>query len=347
MRYPEFLQPGGRIGLIAPSFGCTREPYLSRLKSAIAFLEERGYTVLVGPNVYEEAGVGKSNTPQACADEIMDFFTNDRADLILSVGGGETMCEDLAFVDFDALSAAPPRYFMGYSDNTNLSFTLPTLCDTAAVYAPCATSFGLRPLPPSLWDTLRLITGESLQMHSYPAWQCVDDAAPEEEPLRPYFTRMPSCQKLALPGKAFPASSASFSGRLLGGCLDCLINLCGTKYDRVRAFNERYVRDGVIWFLESCDLTPLAQRRAFWQLSEAGWFDNARGFLLGRPGLFDYVDHGLTHEEAARSSLERFGVPIVLDTDLGHLPPMMPLIAGALAEVGYDESGLSVRMRLD
>ncbi len=38
-----------------------------------------------------------------------------------------------------------------------------------------------------------------------------------------------------------------------GGCVDCLVNLLGTKYDHVKAFTERYQDDGFIWFLECCD----------------------------------------------------------------------------------------------
>ena len=33
---------------------------------------------------------------------------------------------------------AKPKWFMGYSDNTNLTFLLTTLCDTAAIYGPLA-----------------------------------------------------------------------------------------------------------------------------------------------------------------------------------------------------------------
>ena len=63
MRYPEFLEPGGRIGFIAPSFGCSTEPYVSAFGAALALFKERGYETVPGPNCYVEKGVGKSNTP--------------------------------------------------------------------------------------------------------------------------------------------------------------------------------------------------------------------------------------------------------------------------------------------
>ena len=50
----------------------------------------------------------------------------------------------------------------------------------------------------------------------------------------------------------------AFEGRLVGGCMDCLVNLTGTSFDKVKEFNERYAADGIIWFLESCDLNVFA-----------------------------------------------------------------------------------------
>ena len=32
----------------------------------------------------------------------------------------------------------------------------------------------------------------------------------------------------------------------------------GTPYDKVNEFNEKYQEDGIIWFLESCDLNIMA-----------------------------------------------------------------------------------------
>ena len=34
MRFPENLKKGGTIGFVAPSFGCTTEPYKSEIANA-------------------------------------------------------------------------------------------------------------------------------------------------------------------------------------------------------------------------------------------------------------------------------------------------------------------------
>ena len=50
MRYPAFLAEGGRIGFIAPSFGCTIEPYRSDFEESLAVFTEKGYKISTGPN---------------------------------------------------------------------------------------------------------------------------------------------------------------------------------------------------------------------------------------------------------------------------------------------------------
>ncbi|MBP5453073.1 MAG: LD-carboxypeptidase, partial [Lachnospiraceae bacterium] len=149
MRYPEFLKEGGTIGFIAPSFGEATEPYASRFDNALKIFKEAGYKTVEGPNCRRSEGIGKSNSPEKCAEEINDFIINNRSDIVMSVGGGELRCEDIPFVDFEAIKKAKPKWFIGYSDNTNLSFLLPTLCDTAAIYGPCVTDFGMRKWHPA------------------------------------------------------------------------------------------------------------------------------------------------------------------------------------------------------
>ena len=127
MRYPKPIKDGGRVGFIAPSFGCTTEPYRTRFLSAIDHFKNNGYETVLGPNCFSESGVGKSNTAVACGAEVNEYLTHDHSDVIISCGGGETMCEDLPFIDFDAIAQAPAKWYMGYSDNTHLTFTLPTL----------------------------------------------------------------------------------------------------------------------------------------------------------------------------------------------------------------------------
>ena len=138
MRYPKFLPEKGTIGFVAPSFGCATEPYYTAFLNAQKKFQKMGYRLDLGPNCYVAEGIGISNTPQACGKELTDYYCSVDNDILISCGGGEMMCETMNFVDFEKIKSAEPKWYMGYSDNTNFTFLLSTICDTAAVYGPCA-----------------------------------------------------------------------------------------------------------------------------------------------------------------------------------------------------------------
>lgn len=348
MRYPKFLPKGGTVGYLAPSMGCDKEPYLSAFKNAMRKLEGMGYRQILGPNCFACEGVGISSTPEKCGREVMDSFLSGKADCLISCGGGELMCEILPYVNFDRLAQADPVWFMGYSDNTNLTYLLATLADTASVYGPCAGALGMEPWHESLHDAFRILRGETsmgggFAVKGYGRWEkeslkCV------ENPLAPYHVTEPLRIRSYL-GREGAQGPLRFSGRLLGGCMDCLVNLVGTRYDRTEEFAKRYEEDGIIWFLEACDLNVFAIRRAMWQMEEANWFGNVKGFLFGRPRngepMMNLDAYGAVLEVAGRKN-----VPVVMDVDLGHLPPMMPLVTGSFGEVLVDGNEIVVEQFL-
>ena len=225
---------------------------------------------------------------------------------VISCGGGELMCEILDKVDFDRIRVTKPKWYMGFSDNTNMTFLLATLCDTASIYGPCAAAFGMEPWHDSLWDAYHLLRGEKSSIEGYALWE-KEGKKDEEHPLEPYNVTEEKKLMVCLPEKqknnvqykplVQPAEELqeeiTMQGRLLGGCMDCLVNLLGTEFDKVQEFTEEYQDDGIIWFLESCDLNVMSIRRAVWQMKHAGWFSHVKGFLIGRPAVFGQEMMGL------------------------------------------------------
>ena len=130
------------MGLVAPSFGATIEPYSTRLAAAIPRFEARGYKVRCADSVYKSDGLGISTDPRSAAEDVMRFYLDDGIDALLSVGGGELMNETISHIDFEALASAKPKWFMGYSDNTNFIMPMATIAGVPGIYGPCATSFG-------------------------------------------------------------------------------------------------------------------------------------------------------------------------------------------------------------
>ncbi len=377
MRYPKNLPLGGTIGFLAPSFGCNIEPYRTGFGHALKKWQEMGYRTVLGPNCYAGEGIGISSTPMNCGQEVMDMFLSEEPDCLISCGGGELMCEILPYVDFEKLSQAEPKWFMGYSDNTNLTYLLATLVDTASVYGPCASSFGVEPWHESLWDAFGILAGKSgarmrkaaekkamainaeagaeagleggqqtdeheAAVHGYGLWEKESLKSPEN-PVVPYNLTETLAIRTYV-GREPVADKVTFRGRLLGGCLDCLVNLLGTRYDKTREFVERYREDGIIWFLEACELNVFAIRRAMWQMEEAGWLSHVRGFLIGRPENGEPV-MGLDACNAVLEVAGRKNVPVVMDVDLGHLPPMMPIVVGSMADVAVKGNDIRIKMR--
>lgn len=339
MRYPVFLKEKGTIGFVAPSYGCNIEPYYSAFKNAQRIFRGMEYQLDIGPNCYEGSGVGISCTPEKCAEELMEFYCSEKNDVLISCGGGELMCEDLNHIDFDVLKNADSKWYLGYSDNTNLTFLLTTLTDTAAIYGPCAPAFGMEPWHPAVQDAFDLLCGKKLTMKGYDLYE-KEGLKDEEHPLLPYHVTEP-CKRIRVPDQ-----DVQIEGRLIGGCLDVLTLYPGTKFDRVREFAENYKEDGILWFLEACDLNPMGMRRALWQLEQAGWFCHVKGFLIGRPYHHGEEFLGLDQYEAVTGILKKYQVPILMDLDIGHIPPAMPMICGSYAKVSAAGNDVSVEMLL-
>ena len=346
MRFPPALPPEGTIGFLAPSFGCATEPYRTAFDHALEIFRGMGYGTVLGPNCYAKSGVGISNTPEKCGKELTDSFLDPASQALISCGGGELMCEVIAHMDFERIAAAPPKWYMGYSDNTNYVFLSATALDTAAIYGPCAAAFGMEPWHPSLYKALDLMSGGDWTVTGYDRFERTP-LRDEEDPLAPYHLTRRTRYRLYDPRKGENCRLLRFGGRLLGGCLDCLCNLAGTRFDKVREFNERYGGEGILWFLEACDLNPLSLRRALWELKEAGWFSRASGFLIGRPAHLGEEIMGLDMYEAALYHLRDLNVPVAMDLDIGHLPPMMPIICGARARAVCRKGSFEMTMERD
>ena len=345
MKYPEYLKDGGVIGLVAPSFGCTFEPYKSCLDAAIKRFEGMGYKIVEGPNCRRDDGIGISSTPENCGKELTDYYCSGDNDVLISCGGGELMCETLDYVDFEAVKKADPKWYMGYSDNTNFTFLLNTICDTASIYGPCAGAFGMHELHPALEDAIKAFTGKLDKVSGYDKFE-LESLKDEEHSYAAYNLTETKELRLFM-GENEMNRLPAFSGRLTGGCLDCLANLVGTKYDNVEAFNEKYKDDGIVWFLEACDLNVMSIRRALWNLDRAGWFKYAKGFIIGRPlAAWKQEMMGLDQYNAVTGILGKYNVPIVMDADVGHLPPAMPIISGAVAEVNCEGSNVTLSYEL-
>lgn len=337
MQYPKFLKKNGSIGLVAPSFGCTTFPYKDKLNTAIKTLKEKGYTIIEGENIWSYYKLA-SAPAKSRAEEFMKMYTESGSDFIMSVGGGEIMIDILPYVDFNIIETSKPKFFMGYSDNTVLTFLLTSICDVSSIYYVNAPDFGTIPWHDTVKDGFELISGNKLEFDQIKLFE-LDEDAYQEDLYSPYVTN----------GITAWYSNDSlphiFSGRIIGGCLDILQLLCGTKYGNMDRFNDKYIRDGVIWYLETCDLNAVSTYRALLQLKSSGFFKHINGFLIGKP-LNGKNFGDMSYKNAVLSVLESFNAPIIFNFNVGHVSPTIPIINGSLATVTFTDEEAKIEYKL-
>ncbi len=329
MKYPKFLNEKDSIGLLATSCGSNVNPYRIRTQKGIQYFEKLGYQIKKGHRIYRN--VNAVSAPASLrGKDFMSMYKNKNIHFLWSTGGGEIMMSMLPFVDFEKIKQLSPKYFMGFSDNTNLTFTLTTLCDIATIYASSIGSFAYDTLPCDTVDTYLLMQGKKLSFQSYPFYYGPESQTHLKAPLTPlsYYD-----ENL---WKSMDNQSFNLSGRMIGGCLDILISLCGTRYDQVRSFIEKYKEDGILWYFDVCDLNSTALYRALFQLKEAGWFQYAKGFLIGRP-FNSITPLNYSFYQAIIDSISELNVPILYDVDISHIRPSIPIINGAYANIQFNE----------
>lgn len=325
MRYPEFLKEGGTIGLVATSFGCSTEPYYSLLRSAIQYFQKNNYKLIEGNNLFFNKLVASDNAINRAID-FVKMYQSD-ADVVWSIGGGEMMFDMLPYIPFEEFKTWPAKFFIGYSDNTNLTFLLTTLCDLSTIYGLHFPSFGARILHLQNENILELLSGKAFSFHSYPTYE--KESLRHEDYLSPlHLTEMVSWEVFPL------QQEVTIKGRIIGGCFDCLSLICGTKFDQVQEFLKKYQEDGFIWYLDIFDYSSISFYRALLQLDYAGWFAHVKGFLIGRIANFS-EPFDFTYLMAMQKVLEKYAVPIFYNVDIGHVPPSLPILNGALATVQY------------
>jgi muramoyltetrapeptide carboxypeptidase LdcA involved in peptidoglycan recycling len=328
MIYPPNLEKGYNIGVTATSAGFVDEVDYKRLDSAISHFEELGYLTITSPNV-RTCEKGRSSDGKTRAKELLDLIKDPMIRVIFAASGGDFLVEMLPFVDFMMLKDNP-KWVQGFSDTTGLVFTLTTNLDIATLYSYNFSSFGMGHWHRSLSDNLSILEGNDIIQSNFDFYQ--EGYYPRITGLEGFVLEKEVEWKNLLPSGVSDNSEVNIQGRLLGGCLDILLNIVGTRFDKTVEFAERYSEDGVLWFLESYNLSSDAMIRGLWQLKEAGWFKNAVGFIFGRPAMYE-IQYEITYNEAIHSILGELGLPIIIDADIGHKSPQFTMINGAYATV--------------
>jgi muramoyltetrapeptide carboxypeptidase len=324
LRFPDPLRAGDRIGVTAPSAG-VEGPGAERIEFCVAWLRAAGYDVVVG-DCMDGAGITSAPAVRRAA-ELTAMICDPAIRCVIPPWGGETAIDLVDRLDWEALAAADPTWLVGFSDLSTILLPITTRLGWATLHGdnladtPYATPEGLLG-----WLDIASGTGPHRQRDS----GMVADWWRFQENTQATEWKQVGSGRWSLHG----ADSVHLTGRLIGGCVETVCNLAGTPYGDVAAFGRKYADDGLIVYLEAAGDEAATICRHVHGLRLAGWFDHARAVLIGRTSAPD--NPKLTQREAVLDALAPLGLPLIFDLEIGHVPPHLPLVNGALATVTVD-----------
>jgi muramoyltetrapeptide carboxypeptidase LdcA involved in peptidoglycan recycling len=338
LRFPKPFRPGDLIAVTAPSSGVPR-PVFARLDLALSLLRNRGYRVVEGSCLRAEYRDASAPRHERAA-EFERFLRDPAVSAIFPPWGGELASELLATIDFVGLRQIAPKWVLGFSDISTLLLPLTLISGWATAHGPNLmdlVSTQTDPLTSGTLGVLESAFAEPVEQRASSKHQVkgTDFAVRADAPLN---LTEPTVWK-RLDGSKAPVS---FQGRLIGGCLDTIAWLAGSPYGDIPPFVQRHRELGVILYLENCEMAPTAVVRALLSLKRHGWFDRIAGLMIGRsagpnPGSPDR----LSYADALLAVLGDLPCPVLFDVDIGHQPPQLTLINGALAQIRFaDGKGL-------
>lgn len=322
MIYPSFLKEKDTIGVPAPSSGSRDELRTNRYKQSIKYFE-KNYKLELSKNIFKHY-MARSADAKTRGKELNEMFKDKSINFLICASGGEFLVECLPYVDFNLIKENP-KFVAGFSDPTGILFPITTKYDIATIYGNNFSSFGMEKLSQSQYDFIDLIKGNKFEFNSYPLY--------EEERLETKTGLEPYNLTEKVEWKTLNNKDVKIEGRIIGGCIDILSELIGTKYDGMKEFNEKYKKDGIIWYFDNCELSMEELIRVLWKMNEFDYFKYCRGVVFGRFGV-EISGLGYDIKTCLEDSvLNELNIPIIYDADISHKAETMPILNGSIAKV--------------
>ena len=336
MRIPKRLKVGDIIGICAPSAGINKPEKQIRLDEAIKRLEALGFKVVESESVRNDID-GRSASKEIRAKEFMDLYLNPDISAIIFASGGDFLVEMLDFVDFEEIRNADAKWLVGYSDITGINLPITTITDTATLYSQTIKDFAIVPLHRSLEDTLNIMMGTYPVQNSFDKCEKkvdmnnfieeINNVDEEEDGKEINPNEGYKLEEDVVWKNLYDEDIIEISGRAIGGCLDLIKNILGTKFDKTKDFIEKYKEDGIVWFFDIFESSTPELVRTMWQMKNAGYFDYCKGILVGR-SLILREDYDIDLSKAFKQGLDGLDIPVIYDMDIGHVSPQLPIIIG-------------------
>jgi muramoyltetrapeptide carboxypeptidase len=343
IRFPAPLRPGDRVGVTSPSMGVGQREQ-SQLDRAADAVRRRGYDVVIGACMDGTSHVSAPARDRAA--ELMAMLTDPSIRAVVPPRGGETAIDLLPLLDWEAIAAAEPTWFVGFSDISTLltPMTLRTGIATLHTNNLLNTPYTARQ-PHLTWlDVAALPAGSSFTQLSpgrHPGPGNDRAPAPADRQATGPVTELGADEAwVRLDGDGV----VDVTGRLIGGCIETVRHLAGTPYGDLARFVSERAPEGLIAYLEAASDDAYAICRSLHGMRLAGFFTDARAILVGR--TIAPESRTLTQKDAVLEALGPLGVPIIADVGCGHVPPYLPMVNGAMGHLRFSPGLASLTQSL-
>ncbi len=328
MIIPHFLSKGDKIGVTATSGGVTNESDIKRFENSKKNLEKYGYKSILTDDVFKSDGFGRSTDAKQRYKEFKQLIQDEDVKLISLARGGDFLAEMLPYVDYEMIRTNP-KWIQGYSDSTAILYSIATKLDMATIYGNHFGDYGMKEWHRAVSENMEILEGNRIDQNSFEFYE--DEYHDRETGLESYSEDMKTSYKTST------GNAITLEGILLGGCLDVLDTIAGTKYEDTLGFIKRHKEEQIIWYLESFACNSESVILTLWKLKELGWFESAAGFVFGRPKFYE-TSTGNPYNNAVMTILKDLNVPIIFDADIGHKPPQWTMINCLKARIAVDDN---------
>ena len=316
MKYPKMLKKGSTIGVTAMSAGVGKK--IDEYELSISKLKENGFNIVETESVRVNHFI--SNTGENRAKELDELICDENIDMVMCASGGDFALEMLPYVNWENIKNNP-KWIMGASDPTSILYYVTTKLDIATIYGHNAGGYDAINLDKSNLISLDYLKGNLVKQESYPLYE----SDKKSRTMDGYKLDTPVVYENLF-------GDVDISGRIIGGCIDVLKDIIGTKYDGTEEFLKRYSDDGIIWYFDNFAMDSASFYRTLIQFREAGWFKNTKAILVGRV-MYPNEEFDMSYQDALIKAFEGMNIPVVYNMDIGHVVPKMTIINGAICHV--------------
>lgn len=316
MLYPKMLVNGSTIGVTAMSAGVGKK--IDEYELSIEKIKENSFNIVETESVRVNNYV--SNTGSERAKELDELILNKDVDMVLCAAGGDFALEMLPYVNLENIKNNP-KWIMGASDPTSILYYVTTKLDIATMYGHNAGGYDAVNLHKSNLISFEYLKGNLVKQESYDLYESDKKSRTKEG----YKLDTPVVYENLF-------GDVDVTGRIIGGCIDVLKDIIGTKYDGTSEFLKRYSEDGIIWYFDNFAMDSALFYRTLLQFRDAGWFNNTKAVLVGRV-MYPNEEFGMSYQDSLIKAFDGMNIPVVFNMDIGHVVPKMSIINGAICHV--------------